>query len=86
MNSMHSASHILLKVPKEHTSLGRSSFQFTAASDWNKLQQTLKLDVCTMFCAAAMLWCYHVVVMLCCYHAVFSCVAAMLCCLMSLFM
>ena len=39
-----SASHILLKVPKAHTSLGRSSFQFAAASDWNKLQQTLKLD------------------------------------------
>ena len=39
-----SASHILLKVPKAHTSLGRSFFQFTAASDWNELQQTLKLD------------------------------------------
>uniref|UniRef100_A0A4W5QFI0 PX domain-containing protein n=1 Tax=Hucho hucho TaxID=62062 RepID=A0A4W5QFI0_9TELE len=26
----HSASHILLKVPKTHTSLGRSSFQFAA--------------------------------------------------------
>ena len=38
-----SASHILLKVPKAHRSLGCSSFQFTAASDWNK-QQTLKLD------------------------------------------
>ena len=31
-------------------------------------------------CDAAMLCCYHVVVMLCHYHAVFSCVAAMLCC------
>ena len=40
----HSASHILLKVPKAHTSMGLSSFQFAAASDWNKLQQTLKLD------------------------------------------
>jgi hypothetical protein len=39
-----SASHIWLKVPKAHASLGRSSFQFTAASDWNELQQTLKLD------------------------------------------
>ena len=39
-----SASHILLKVPKAHTSLGRTSFQFAAASDWNELQQTLKLD------------------------------------------
>ena len=39
-----SASHILLKVPKANTSLGRSSFQFAAASDWNELQQTLKLD------------------------------------------
>ena len=39
-----SASHILLKVPEAHTSLVRSSSQFTAASDWNELQQTLKLD------------------------------------------
>ena len=39
-----SASHILLNVPKAHTSLGRSSFQFAAASGWNELQQTLKLD------------------------------------------
>jgi hypothetical protein len=39
-----SASHILLKVPKAHTSRGRSSFQFAAASDWNEMQQTLKLD------------------------------------------
>ena len=39
-----SASHILLKVPKAHTSLGRSSFQFAAASDWNELQKSLKLD------------------------------------------
>jgi hypothetical protein len=38
------ASHILLKVPEAHTSLGSSSFQFAAVSDWNKLQQTLKLD------------------------------------------
>ena len=36
-----SASHILIKIPKAHTSLGRSSFQFAAASDWNELQQTL---------------------------------------------
>ena len=39
-----SASHILLKVLKTHTSLGRSSFQFAAANDWNDLQQTRKLD------------------------------------------
>ena len=39
-----SASHILLKVPKAHASLGRSSFQFAAASNWNELQQTIKLD------------------------------------------
>ena len=39
-----SASHILLKIPKAHTSLGRSSFQLAAASDWNGLQQSLKLD------------------------------------------
>ena len=38
-----SASHILLIVPKAHTSLGHSPFQFAAASDWNALQQTLKL-------------------------------------------
>ena len=44
-------------------------------------------NVSTMFCSAAMLCCYHVVVMLCCYHAVLSCVAALLCCfLRSLFM
>ena len=40
----HSASHILLKIHKAHTSLGHSSFQFAAASDWNELQQTFKLD------------------------------------------
>ena len=39
-----SASHILLKVLKAHTSLGRSSFQFAAALDWNELRKTLKLD------------------------------------------
>ena len=39
-----SASHIMLKVSKAHISLGRSSFQFAAAGDWNELQQTLKLD------------------------------------------
>ena len=122
-NNTHSASHILLKIHKAHTSLGHSSFQFAAASVWNELQQTLKLDgfisissfkdsimdtlndscgcfvwcivvstfltfvlltvpnnACTMFCAATVLCCYHVVVMLCCYHAVLSCVAALLCC------
>ena len=42
--STHSASHILLKVPKAHTSLGCSSFQLSVASDWNELQQTLKPD------------------------------------------
>ena len=31
-------------MPVTHTSLGRSSFQFAAASDWNELQKTLKLD------------------------------------------
>jgi hypothetical protein len=35
-----STSHIQLKVPKAHTSPGRSYFQFAAASDWNDLQQT----------------------------------------------
>ena len=39
-----SASPILLKVPKAHTSLGHSSFQFAAERDWNELQKTLKLD------------------------------------------
>ncbi|CDQ69890.1 unnamed protein product [Oncorhynchus mykiss] len=31
------ASHILLKVPKAHTPLGHSSFQFAASSHWNEL-------------------------------------------------
>ena len=39
-----SARHTLLKVPRVHTFLGRSSLHFTAPSDWNKQQQTLKLD------------------------------------------
>ena len=43
-NNTRSASHVLLKVPKAHTSLGRSTFQLVDASDWNELQQTLKLD------------------------------------------
>ena len=33
--------HLLLKVPEAHTSLGHSSFQFAAARDWVELQQTL---------------------------------------------
>ena len=40
----HSASHILLKVPKAHTYLGCSSIQFAAASNSNELQKTFKLD------------------------------------------
>ena len=41
--NIRSASHILLKVPKAHTSLGRPSFQFAADGSWNELQKTLKL-------------------------------------------
>ena len=53
------ASHILLKVPKVHT-----SFQFAA----------IFVTYCVLLpcCASVMLCCYHVVVMLCCYHSVFS--------------
>ena len=40
-----SSSHILLKVPKAHTSLRHSFFQFAAARNWNELQQMLKLDI-----------------------------------------
>jgi hypothetical protein len=40
-----SASHILLNVPKAHTSLGHSSFQFAAGSDWNELEKKL----CSLF-------------------------------------
>jgi hypothetical protein len=43
----HSASNILLKVPKAHTSLGCPCFQFTVTSNWNKLQKTLKLNSLT---------------------------------------
>ena len=34
-----STSHILLKVPKAHTSLGCSTYQFALAIDWNELQK-----------------------------------------------
>jgi hypothetical protein len=104
-------SHSVKGPQSTHTSLGRTYFQFAAASVWSELQKTLRLDrfisissfkgsitdtlphscgcfvwcivvstflpfvllsvpnnVCTMFCSAAMLCCYHVVVM-CCYHA-----------------
>ena len=39
-----SARHILLKVPKTLSVLGQSSFRAAAATDWNNLQKTLKLD------------------------------------------
>jgi len=43
--SMRSNRYILLAVPKAYTSLGRHSFQFSAAYDWNELQKSLKLEV-----------------------------------------
>jgi hypothetical protein len=32
-------------LPKANTSFGRLSFQFSAASDWNELQKSLKLEI-----------------------------------------
>ena len=64
-----------LIFPKAHTSLGRSSFQFPAVSDWNELQKSLKLDS-----FISLLCCDHVVLLSCCVAAVLCC------CLRSLFM
>ena len=42
--SMRSSRYISLIIPKANTSFGRLSFQFSAASDWNELQKSLKLE------------------------------------------
>lgn len=42
--NLRSSSYINLVIPKACTSFGRQSFQFAAASDWNHLQQKLKLN------------------------------------------
>ena len=41
---MRSSRYISLVIPKANTSFGRLSFQFFVASDWNKLQKSLKLE------------------------------------------
>ena len=42
--SMHTSRYISLVIPKANTSFGRLSFQFSAASDLNELQKSLKLE------------------------------------------
>lgn len=42
--NLHSSSIINFHIPKVRTSFGRCSFHFSAANDWNHLQQTLKLS------------------------------------------
>jgi hypothetical protein len=42
---MCSSRYILLVIPKANTYFGRLSFQFSAASDWNELQKSLKLEI-----------------------------------------
>ncbi|CDQ71552.1 unnamed protein product [Oncorhynchus mykiss] len=72
-----SASHILLKVPKAHTSLCHSSFQFAAASDWNELQKTLKSPslhsktqswtlLLTVWLLCVIYYCLYLLAFLCC--------------------
>ena len=39
-----SSRYFSLVIPKASSSFGRLSFQFSAANDWNKLQQSLKLE------------------------------------------
>ena len=39
-----SSRYISLVIPKANTCLGRLSFQFSAANDWNELQKSLKLE------------------------------------------
>jgi hypothetical protein len=39
-----SSRYISLVIPKANISFGRLSFQFSAASDWNELQKSLKLE------------------------------------------
>ena len=36
--------YISLVIPKANTSFGHLSFQISAASDWNELQKSLKLE------------------------------------------
>jgi hypothetical protein len=38
--STRSSRYISLVIPKANTSFGRLSFQFSAANDWNKLQES----------------------------------------------
>jgi hypothetical protein len=40
---MRSSRYISLVIPKANTPFGRLSFQFSAANDWNELQNSLKL-------------------------------------------
>ena len=42
-HNTRSATSILLKIPKAHTSFGRSAFQFAAADSWNIIQKSLKM-------------------------------------------
>jgi hypothetical protein len=42
IRSTRSSRCISLVIPKANTSFGRLSFQFSAASDWNKLQIATK--------------------------------------------
>lgn len=42
--TLFSSSRTRVHFPKVHTSFSCSSSQFSAASDWNHLQQTLKLN------------------------------------------
>ena len=43
IRSTRSSRYIALVIPKANTSFGRLSFRFSAASDWNELQKSLKL-------------------------------------------
>ena len=43
--STRSSRYISLVTPKANYSFGRLSFQFSAATDWNELQKSLKLDI-----------------------------------------
>jgi hypothetical protein len=46
--STRSSRYISLIIAKANTPFGRLSFQFSAASDWNKLQKSLKLETYTV--------------------------------------
>ena len=43
-HNTQSATNILLKIPKAHTSFGRSPFQFAAADSWNIIHNALKME------------------------------------------